>query len=62
MIRSDVGVTRFAVPDLHMVRVPEPERFVSTPCSDVFFADRDAFCFCIISSGPNFELSIGHAA
>ena len=62
MIRSDVGVTGFAAPDLLTSRVPEPERFVSTPCSEVLFADRDSFCFCFISSGPNFEFNIVYAA
>ena len=62
IIRSDVGVTGFAAPDLHTVRAPEPERVVSTPCPEVLFADRDAFCFCIISNGPDFEFSIVDAA
>ena len=49
MIRSDVCVTDFAALDLHRVRFPEPERVVSTTCFEALFADRDAFCFFVIT-------------
>ena len=49
MIRSDVCVTGFAALALRWMRVPEPERVVSTTCFEALFADRDAFCFFVIT-------------